>query len=66
MTTWWFTTFIATSIKKKVHNITGLEYLYSVINRNELEIPAFITEHDMTVSIFNCKERTHKFIIFYR
>jgi hypothetical protein len=48
--TWWFTTFMAPAIKNKVHNLAGIEYLYSVMEPNQLEIPAFITEHDMTVS----------------
>ena len=33
----------------QVHNITGVEYLYSMMDMNQLEIPAFITEYDMTV-----------------
>ena len=33
----------------QVHNITGVEYLYSIMDMNQLEIPAFITEYDMTV-----------------
>ncbi|XP_026677905.1 protein GDAP2 homolog, partial [Diaphorina citri] len=50
MMTWWFTTFMAPAIKQKVHSIPGVEYLYSIISPNQLEIPAFITEYDMTVS----------------
>ncbi|CAH0559727.1 unnamed protein product [Brassicogethes aeneus] len=48
--TWWFTTFMARAIKQKVHNLAGVELLYSVIAPDQLEIPAFITEYDMTVS----------------
>lgn len=47
---WWFTTFMAPGIKQKVHNITGVEYLYSMMDMDQLEIPAFITEHDMTIN----------------
>lgn len=48
--TWWFTTFMAPAIKQKVHSLPGVEYLYAAMSPSELEIPAFITEHDMTVS----------------
>lgn len=47
---WWFTTFMAPAIKEKIVSISGIEYLYSVISPKELEIPAFLTEYDMTVS----------------
>lgn len=49
MMTWWFTTFMAPAIKAKVHNLPGVEYLYSVMARDQLEVPAFVTEYDMTV-----------------
>ncbi|XP_014277437.1 protein GDAP2 homolog isoform X1 [Halyomorpha halys] len=50
MMTWWFTTFMAPAIKQKVHSLPGVEYLYSIMPRNQLEIPAFITEYDMTIN----------------
>lgn len=49
--TWSFTTFMAPAIKQKVHSLPGVEYLYAVMPPDQLEIPAFITEYDMTVSI---------------
>lgn len=49
MVTWWFTTFMAPAIKQKVHNLPGVEYLYEVMPPDQLEIPAYITEYDMTV-----------------
>lgn len=49
MVTWWFTTFMAPAIKQKVHNLPGVEYLYDVMSPEQLEIPAYITEYDMTV-----------------
>lgn len=49
MMTWWFTTFMAPAIKQKVHSLPGIEYLYEVMSPNQLEIPAYITEFDMTV-----------------
>lgn len=52
MMTWWFTTFMAPAIKQKVHSLPGVEYLYSVMSRDQLEIPAYITEYDMSVSGF--------------
>lgn len=51
MMTWWFTTFMAPAIKQKVHNLPGVEYLYEVMSPEQLEIPAYITEYDMTVRI---------------
>lgn len=48
--TWWFTTFMAPAIKQKVHNLPGVEYLYEVMPPDQLEIPAYITEYDMTVN----------------
>ncbi|KAG0726895.1 Protein GDAP2 [Chionoecetes opilio] len=48
--TWWFTTFMAPQIKHKVHSVPGVEYLYDVIDPDQLEIPAYITEHDMTIN----------------
>nr|CAD7598191.1 unnamed protein product [Timema genevievae] len=48
MVTWWFTTFMAPAIKQKVHNLTGVEFLYSAMSPDQLEIPAFITEYDMS------------------
>ncbi|KAK6627924.1 Ganglioside-induced differentiation-associated protein 2 [Polyplax serrata] len=50
MVSWWFTTFMAPAIKEKVFNLEGVEYLYNVIVPNQLEIPAYITEYDMSVS----------------
>lgn len=53
MMTWWFTTFMAPAIKQKVHSLQGVEYLYSVMSPDQLEIPAYITEYDMSVSRTN-------------
>uniref|UniRef100_T1JKQ9 Macro domain-containing protein n=1 Tax=Strigamia maritima TaxID=126957 RepID=T1JKQ9_STRMM len=47
---WWFTTFMAPAIKHKVQSLGGIEYLYGIMDANQLEIPCFITEHDMTVN----------------
>ncbi|CAO1345697.1 unnamed protein product [Diamesa serratosioi] len=50
MMTWWFTTFMAPAIKAKVHSLPGVEHLYSVISKDQLEIPAYITEYDMATN----------------
>ncbi|XP_068631181.1 protein GDAP2 homolog [Battus philenor] len=50
MMTWWFTTFMAPAIKAKVHSLPGVEFLYSVMARDQLEVPAFVTEYDMTIN----------------
>ncbi|XP_039290459.1 protein GDAP2 homolog isoform X2 [Nilaparvata lugens] len=50
MMTWWFTTFMAPAIKQKVQSLPGVEYLYSAMSPDQLEIPAFITEYDMTIN----------------
>lgn len=50
--TWWFLTFMAPAIKAKVHQLPGVEHLYTAITKDQLEIPAYITEYDMAVSIF--------------
>ncbi|KAF4517404.1 hypothetical protein B566_EDAN005013 [Ephemera danica] len=50
MVTWWFTTFMAPAIKQKVFSLPGVEYLYTSMSPQQLEIPAFITEYDMTIN----------------
>lgn len=59
MVTWWFTTFMAPAIKTKVHSLPGIEHLYPAISKDQLEIPAYITEYDMAVSFF-------KFVFFVK
>lgn len=48
--TWWFLTFMAPAIKSKVHQLPGVEHLYAAMTKDQLEIPAYITEYDMAVS----------------
>lgn len=52
MMTWWFLTFMAPAIKSKVHQLPGVEHLYAAMTKDQLEIPAYITEYDMAVSIW--------------
>lgn len=42
---------MAPAIKSKVHQLPGVEHLYTVMTRDQLEIPAYITEYDMAVCI---------------
>lgn len=48
--TWWFSSFLAPAIKKKLFILEGIEHLYAVIAKDQLEIPAYINEHDMTIN----------------
>ncbi|EDO30294.1 predicted protein [Nematostella vectensis] len=45
--TWFFTTFTASSVKEKVHFLSGVQYLYDWINPDQLDIPAYVLEYDM-------------------
>lgn len=67
--TWWFLTFMAPAIKAKVHQLPGVEHLYAAITKDQLEIPAYITEYDMAVRIalFSYKKakRNGFLIIFF-
>lgn len=52
MTCWWFTTFMAPAIKHKMHNVNALRHLWSSLaaDTENLELPVFIEEHDMSVN----------------
>lgn len=50
---------MAPAIKSKVHQLPGVEHLYAVMTRDQLEIPAYITEYDMTVN----KTKHHKLCV---
>lgn len=41
---------MAPAIKSKVHQLPGVEHLYAAMTKDQLEIPAYITEYDMAVS----------------
>lgn len=43
---------MAPAIKTKVHSLPGVEHLYSAIAKDQLEIPAYITEYDMAVRVW--------------
>ena len=46
---WFMTTFMLGDMKDKVTNIVGLEYLYSRVPADQLDLPAFVLEYDMKV-----------------
>ncbi|OWR48099.1 GDAP2 protein [Danaus plexippus plexippus] len=50
MMTWWFTTFMAPAIKAKVHTLPGVEYLYSVMARDQLLHGRKQCLYDMTIN----------------
>ena len=51
LATWFFTTFTASDIKFKVHSLNGVQYLYTKINPDQLDVPQFIHEYDIMVSL---------------
>ena len=51
LATWFFTTFTASSIKEKVQNMDGVQYLYDVINPDQLQIPQFVLDYDIQVGL---------------
>ncbi|CAB4056880.1 Protein GDAP2 homolog [Lepeophtheirus salmonis] len=50
LTCWWFSTFMAPAIKNKIINIHALSELEPHLNTKELNLPMFITEHDMSLN----------------
>nr|ACO15636.1 Rho GTPase-activating protein 1 [Caligus clemensi] len=50
LTCWWFSTFMAPAIKNKILNIHALSELTPHLNTKELNLPMFITEHDMSLN----------------
>lgn len=50
MMTWWFTTFMAPAIKQKVQSLDGVEYLYTKMAPDQLEVPMYIIEYDMSIN----------------
>ncbi|QQP35350.1 Uncharacterized protein FKW44_023546 [Caligus rogercresseyi] len=50
LTCWWFSTFMAPAIKNKILNIHALSELSEQVNTKELDLPMFITEHDMSLN----------------
>lgn len=53
LATWFFTTFTASDIKNKVISMRGVQYLYGTIFPDQLDIPSFIINYDIEVSVTN-------------
>ena len=49
LATWFFTTFTASDIKKKVFSLKGVQFLYTKINPDQLDIPPFVLDYDIQV-----------------
>lgn len=60
--TWFFTTFTASDIKKKVYSMKGVQYLYGTIYPDQLDIPSFVINYDIEVS--TCSKVKFIFIVF--
>ncbi|KAK6987229.1 protein GDAP2 [Biomphalaria glabrata] len=50
MAVWFFTTFTASDIKHKVHNLKGVQYLYTKMNPDQIDVPPFVQEYDIKVN----------------
>ncbi|XP_005090009.1 protein GDAP2 homolog isoform X2 [Aplysia californica] len=50
LATWFFTTFTASDIKPKVHSLKGVQFLYSKMSPDQIDIPQFVHEHDIQVN----------------
>lgn len=50
LATWFFTTFSAIDIKDRVFNMKGVQYLYGTIYPDQMDIPTFITTHDVQIN----------------
>ncbi|XP_054164230.1 protein GDAP2 homolog [Oppia nitens] len=47
---WWFTTFNATILKRKLFCIGGVEYLKNVVSLQKLQVPSFVMDYDFKVN----------------
>ncbi|KAJ8311064.1 hypothetical protein KUTeg_011379 [Tegillarca granosa] len=50
LVTWFFTTFTASDIKKKVYSMKGVQYLYGSIYPDQLDIPSFVINYDIELN----------------
>ncbi|XP_071113143.1 protein GDAP2 homolog [Haliotis cracherodii] len=50
LATWFFTTFTASDIKPKVHNLGGVQYLYTKMNPDQLDVPPFVMDYDIQIN----------------
>ncbi|CAH1799843.1 unnamed protein product [Owenia fusiformis] len=59
---WFVTTFSISGIRNKVHSLPGVEYLYTKIRPDQLDIPAFVLDHDIQLNgtnYYNCEALEH-------
>ncbi|CAG5122947.1 unnamed protein product [Candidula unifasciata] len=50
MATWFFTTFTASDLKRKVHNLRGVQFLFTKINPDQIDVPQFVQEYDIKIN----------------
>ncbi|ESO93247.1 hypothetical protein LOTGIDRAFT_232697 [Lottia gigantea] len=50
LATWFFTTFTATDIKSKLQIVKCVQYLYSKITPDQLDIPNFVLDYDTKIN----------------
>jgi O-acetyl-ADP-ribose deacetylase (regulator of RNase III) len=66
--TWWFTTFNASILKRKLFCVGGVEYLKNVIPLQQLQVPSFVMDYDfkvLLILIVYIITKTY-LILFYR
>lgn len=57
MMVWFFATFTLSDIKRKIHHLAGVEYLYDHMAPDQLDVPAFVAEADFKVWPVPCPRR---------
>jgi hypothetical protein len=50
---------MAPAIKQKLHNVAGLSELFVAIEPNQIKIPAYISENDVTLFGFGAIAYSH-------
>ncbi|XP_041352655.1 protein GDAP2 homolog [Gigantopelta aegis] len=50
LATWFFTTFTASDIKPNVHNLKGVQYLYSKMDPDQIDVPPFVMDYDTQIN----------------
>ncbi|BFZ24838.1 hypothetical protein BsWGS_27877 [Bradybaena similaris] len=50
LATWFFTTFTASDLRRKVHNLRGVQFLFTKINPDQIDVPQFVQEHDIKIN----------------
>ncbi|CAG5117366.1 unnamed protein product [Candidula unifasciata] len=50
LATWFFTTFTASDLKHKVHNLKGVQFLFTKMNPDQIDVPQFVQEYDIKIN----------------